>query len=99
MTVPSRSINTAGDSGLVMFAVFLETGDKFVSGYGRRSKFAYHNCAPVFGDFRALNRSRSANDPQGKQGNGGIDRALNIENLSCLGRYVMRLFVLLKKHH
>src|SRR5437016_14421111 len=99
MIVPSRSINTAGDSGSIMFAVFSETGDKFVSGYGRRSKFAHYNSAPVVGDFRGFDRSRSAHKAKGKERNGSITGARDIENLSCLGWNVMGRFILLKKHH
>src|SRR5437867_13342478 len=99
MIVPSRSTNTAGDSTSLMLAVLSETGDKFLSRHGRRSKFAHYNSAPVVGDFRRLDRSRSAHKAKGKERNGSITGARDIENLSCLGRYIMRLFVLLKTHH
>src|SRR6266481_1112316 len=99
MMVPSRSTKTAGDSISVMFAVFSETGDKFISGYGCRSKFAHHNCASVVGDFRRLNRSRSADESKREERNGSVAGAGDIENLPCLGWDVMRRFVPLKKHH
>src|SRR2546427_9327775 len=99
MIVPSRSTKTAADSALAMFAVLSETSDKFISGHGRRSKFADHDCASVVGDFRCLNRSRSANKSKCEKRNGSITGAGDIENLPCLGWNIMRRFVLLKKHH
>src|SRR4029077_250790 len=99
MIVPSRSIKTAGDSASVMFAVLSKIGDKLISGDGRRSKFAHHNCASVVGDFRRLNRSRSADESKCEQRNGSIARAGYVENLPRLGGNVMRRFVCLKKHH
>src|SRR5437667_5137802 len=99
MMVPSRSTKTAGDSSLVIFAVLSETGDKFVSCHRRCSKFTDYNCAPVVGDFRRFNRSRSADESKGKERNGSVSGAGDIENLPCLGWDVMRRFVLLKKHH
>src|SRR6266567_7273184 len=99
MMVPSRSTKTAGDSALVIFAVLSETGDKFVSCHGRCSKFTDYNCAPVVGDFRRFNRSRSADESKGKERNGSVAGAGDVENLPCLGWDVMRRFVLLKQHH
>src|SRR5882724_354275 len=99
MIVPSRSTKTAGNSASLIFAVLSETGDKFISRHGSRSKFANHNCASVVGDFRCLDGSRSADESKGKERNGSIAGARNIENLSCLGWNIMRRFVLLKKHH
>src|SRR6266436_1535744 len=99
MIVPSRSTKTAADSALVMFAILSETGEKFIARHGGRSEFAHHNCASVVGDFRRLNRSRSANKSKCEKSNGSIAGAGNIENLPCLGWNVMRRFVLLEKHH
>src|SRR6266436_1473769 len=99
MIVPSRSIKTAAASALVMFAILSETGEKFIARHGGRSEFAHHNCASVVGDFRCLNRSRSANKSKCKKSNGSIAGAGNIKNLPCLGWIVMGRFVLLEKHH
>src|SRR5213594_2903514 len=99
MMVPSRSKKTAGDSSLVIFAVLSETGDKFVSCHGRCSKFTDYNCAPVVGDFRRINRSRSADESKGKERYSRIAGAGDIEDLPCLRRDVMRRLVLPKKHH
>src|SRR5882724_12633692 len=99
MIVPSRSTKTAGNSASLIFAVLSETGDKFISRHGSRSKFANHNCASVVGDFRCLDGSRSADESKGKERNGSITGARDIENLSCLGWNVMGRFILLKKHH
>src|SRR5437879_9579372 len=99
MMVPSRSTKTAGDSALVIFAVLSETGDKFVSCHRRCSKFTDYNCAPVVGDFRRFNRSRSADESKGKERDSRVAGAGDIENLPCLRRNVMRRLVLLKEHH
>src|SRR5438067_8891563 len=99
MMVSSRSTKPAGHSASVMFAVLSKTGDKFVSCDGRCSKFADYNCAGVVGNFRRFNRSRSADEPEGKERNSRVASAGHIENLSCLSRDVMRRFVLLKEHH
>src|SRR6266516_4147306 len=98
MRVPSRSTKTAADSALVMFAILPETGEKFIVRHGCRSEFAHHNCASVVGDFRRLNRRRSANKSKCEKSNGSIAGAGNIENLPRLGWNVMRRFVLLEKH-
>src|SRR5438045_876412 len=99
MMVPSRSTKTAGDSASVMFAVPAETRHKFVSCHGRCSQFADYDCAPMVCDFGRFNRSRSADESEGKERDGRVASAGHIENLSCLGRNVMRRFVLLKEHH
>src|SRR6266498_3830066 len=99
MMVPSRSTKTAGDSALVIFAVLSETGDKLIACHGRCSKLADHNSASVVGNFRRFNRSRSADQSKGKERNGSVAGAGDIENLPCLRRDVMRRLVLLKKHH
>src|SRR5712664_1152569 len=99
MRVPSRSTKTAGDSISVIFPVLSETGDKFISGHRRRSKFAHNNCASVVGDFRRLNRSRPADESKREERNGSIASAGDIENLPCFRWDVMRRFVPLKKHH
>src|SRR5216117_1600377 len=98
MMVPSRSIKTAGDSALGIFGVLAETGDKFISCHGRCSKFADHNCASVIGNLRRFNGSRSADESKGKERNGCVAGARDIEDLPCLGRDVMRRLFLLKKH-
>src|SRR6266487_1097520 len=99
MIVPSRSIKTAGESVSVIFTIFSETGDKFITRYRRRSKFADHNGASVVGDLRRFGRGCSADQSKGKERNGCIARARYIENLPCLGGDVMRRFIRLKKHH
>src|SRR5438132_11546921 len=99
MMVPSRSTKTAVDSVSVIFAVLSETGDKLIACHGRCSKLADHNSASVVGDFRRFNRSRSADESKGKERNGSVAGAGDVENLPCLGWDVMRRFVLLKKHH
>src|SRR6266566_4887996 len=53
----------------------------------------------MVGDFRRLNRSRSANKSKGEKSNGSVARAGDIENLPCLRGNVMRRFVLLEEHH
>src|SRR3989442_13077388 len=97
--VPSRSTKTAVDSVSFIFAVLSETGDKLIACHGRCSKLADHNCAPVVGDFRRFNRSRSADESKGKERNGRVSGAGDIENLPCLRRNVMRRLVLLEEHH
>src|SRR5260370_39758184 len=99
MMVPSRSTKTAVDSALVIFAVLSETGDKLIACHGRCSKFADHNCASVVGNFRRFNRGRSADESKGKERNGSVPGAGDIEDLPCLSRDVMRRLVRLKKHH
>src|SRR6516225_1520309 len=99
MIVPSRSTKTAGDRASVMFAVLSETGDKFISCHGRCSKFANHDGASVVSNFRRFNRSRSADESEGKKGNSRVAGARHIENLPCLRWNVMRRFALLKEHH
>src|SRR6266496_5629301 len=99
MIVPSRSTKTAGDSASVIFAFLSETGDEFISCHGGCSKFADYDCASVVGNFRRFNRSRSADESKGKERNGSVAGAGDVENLPCLGWDVMRRFVLLKKHH
>src|ERR1700752_3460846 len=99
MIVPSRSTKTAGDIASVIFAVLSETSDKFISCHGRCSKFADHNCASVVGNFRRFNRGRSADESKGKERNGCIAGAGDIEDLPCLRWNVVRRLVLLKEHH
>src|SRR6476660_6509839 len=98
MMVPSRSTKTAGDSALVIFAVLSETGDKFVSCHGRCSKFTDYNCAPVVGDFRRFNRSRSTDEPKTEESDGRVAGARDIKDLPCLRRDVMRRFLLFFVH-
>src|SRR6266566_1093070 len=78
MMVPSRSTKMAGDAPSVMFAVLPETGDKFVSGDGRCSKFADYNSASMVGNLRCFNRSRFAGQSEGD------------EKISCLPFFKQR---------
>src|SRR6266513_5092725 len=99
MIVPSRSINTAGDSASRIFAVGSKTGDKFISRHSRSSKFADDYSAPVVGNLRRFNRTRAADEPKREKRNRGVACTGHIENLTSLGADVMRRFVLLEKHH
>src|SRR6516162_514533 len=99
MIVPSRSINTAGNSASRIFAVRSKTGDKFVSRHSCRSKFAHHYSAPVVGNLRRFNRSRAADEPKREERNRGVACTGDIENLTSLRTDVVRRVVLLKKHH
>src|SRR5437899_9696848 len=97
--LPSRSTKTAVDSVSFIFAVLSETGDKLIACHGRCSKLADHNSASVVGDFRLFNRSRSADESKGKERNGSVAGAVDVENLPCVGWDVMRRFILMRKHN
>src|SRR5689334_2387439 len=99
MMVPSRSTKTARDSSLVIVAVLSEAGDQFISRHGRCSKFANHDCASVVSDFCRFNWSCSAGEPKGKKRNRSIASAGNIKDLARFCWNIMRLILLLKKHH
>src|SRR5437773_95299 len=99
MIVPSRSTKTAGDSSSVIVAVLSEAGDKFISSHGRCSKFANHDCASVVGDFCRFNWNCSADEPKSKERNRSIASARDIKDLARFCWNIMRLFLLLKKHH
>src|SRR4029077_17383961 len=99
MIVPSRSIKTAADSSLATFRILSKTGHQFISRHGRCSKLAYDYCTRVVGNFRRFGRSRSAGETEGKESDGRITRARDIENLLRFGGDVVRRFFLLEKHH
>src|SRR5215216_864694 len=99
MMVPSRSRKTAADSGSFMFVVSSKIRYKLVTRDRRCTEFADHNCASVVCDFGRFNRSSSANKPEREECYGRISGTRDIENLARLRWNVMRLLVLLKKHH
>src|ERR671937_1812219 len=99
MIVSSRSMNTPGDNASLMFAVFSETGDEFISRHRRRSKFTHHYCTSVVGDLRRFNRRRTADEPKREERNRGVSRTRDIKYLTSLCTDVMRRVGLLKKHH
>src|ERR1051326_7835701 len=99
MMVPSRSINTAGHSASVMFAVLAETGHEFVSCHRCCSKFSEDNRVAVVGNFGRFKRSRYPRESERKECNCRVASAGAVENLPCLRRDIMRRLVLLKEHH
>src|ERR1700756_4433085 len=98
MIVPSRSIKTAADGSLATFGILSKTGHQFISCTGCCSKLAHYDGARMVGDFRRFGRSRVAGEAKGKQSDGRIARARDIENLLRFGGDVVRPFVLLEKH-
>src|SRR5947207_7183768 len=99
MIVPSRSTKTAGDASSVTPIMPPKTGQKFLFRHACCSKFADNDGTSVIGDFGSFHRCCFANQPKGKERDGGIACARNIENLARFSWDVMRRFVLLKKHH
>src|SRR6476659_9862911 len=99
MIVPSRSIKTADDSASLIFPVLSKTGDEFISRHSRGSKFAHDYCASMVGNLSRFNRSRAADEPKREEGNRGVARTRDIENLTSLRADVVRCFVLAEKHH
>src|ERR1035437_10577335 len=53
----------------------------------------------MVGDIGGFDRSRPAAESQGKQSNGSVAGAGNVEHLARFGRDVMRRLVMLEKHH
>src|SRR5262245_18567116 len=99
MIVPSRSIKTAADNWLVTYRILSKTGHQFIPRHGCCSKFAHYDSARVVGDFRRFGRSGSADEAEGKESDGRITCARDIEHLSSLGWNVVWRLFLLKKHH
>src|SRR4029453_1853540 len=97
--VPSRSIKTAADNSLVTSGILSKTGNQFIPGHRSCAELAHYDGARVVGDFRRFGRSRSAGETEGKESNGRITRARDIEHLSRPCRDVMWRPFLLEKHH
>src|SRR6266480_2181612 len=97
--VPSRSTKTAADNSLVTSGILSKTGNQFIPCHGCCSKLAHNDGARVVGDFRSFGRSRSAGEAEGKESDGRITRARDIEHLSRFGWDVVWRFFLLEKHH
>src|SRR5437764_13831003 len=98
MIVPSRSIKTADDSASRIFPVLSKTGDEFISGHSRRSKFAHDYSASVVGNLRCFYRSRAADEPKREERDRGVASTRDIENLTRLRTDIVRRVVLLDKH-
>src|SRR6059058_4117368 len=98
MIVPSRSIKTAADNSLATFGILSKTGHQFISCHSCCSKLAHYDGARVVGDFRRFGRSRSAGQTEGKESDGRITRARDIEHFSRLGGDVVWRFFPLEKH-
>src|SRR6266513_2988224 len=99
MIVPSRSINTAGDSASRIFAVVSKTGDKFISRHSRSAKFADDYSASVVGNLRRFNRGRATDEPKREERNRGVACTRHIENLTSFRADIVRRLALLEKHH
>src|SRR6266516_3303330 len=99
MIVPSRSTKTAGRNLSATRRIPPKIGQKFLFRHCCGPKFADNDSTSVIVDFGRFHRCCLANEPKGKERDGGIARARNIENLARLSWDVMRRVVLLKKHH
>ena len=85
MIVPSRSRKTAGAFSLAA-DVILETGDQFFARHGGRTELADDDGAGVVGNLGGFERRRVAGERERKQGDGGVARAGNVEDLARFGR-------------
>src|SRR5260370_39359681 len=99
MTVRARLTKTAGNNLSACRRVTPKIGQKLLFRHGCGPKFADNDGTSVIGDFGRFHRCCLANEPKGKERDGGVARARNIENLARFSWDVMRRFVLLKKHH
>src|SRR6266487_6362776 len=99
MIVPSRSIKTAAGKSLTTLGILSKTGHQLISCHGCCSKLAHYDGACVVGDFCRFGRGPSACEAEGKESDGRITRARDIEHLSRLGGDVMWRFFPLEKHH
>ncbi len=84
MIVPSRSRKTAGDNSLDGVVV-IEAGDQLVARNCGRAEFADDHRAGVVRNLRRLSRGRFATKSQSKEGDGGVTRARDIEDLPRFG--------------